>query len=246
MLSVQSQRDADLFLTNRQSLQHCTHDHDAEVPAPRSRAAARPDPRRRQRRCSPSAATTRSRSRTSQACGRCRRAGWCTTTSAAAPRSYIALLQRVGALREERPAAARGAQRARAGGGLRLTLAGLDRGEPHDLSRRRSRPVRTSPTPRCGAWSPASCAERSRWLAAFHADIAPQDSTRLRYALECWTGLNRAATRRWLRGEADPRGDARAACRRLSSTSCARSARVPMPTELLPSAHLLSACRGRR
>ena len=39
-------------------------------------------------------------------------------------------------------------------------------------------------------------------LATFHADIAPQDSIRLRYALECWTGLNRAATRRWLRGEA--------------------------------------------
>jgi len=38
-------------------------------------------------------------------------------------------------------------------------------------------------------------------LAAFHADIA-QDSPRLRHALECWTGLNRAATRRWLRGEA--------------------------------------------
>src|SRR3954452_2370956 len=38
-------------------------------------------------------------------------------------------------------------------------------------------------------------------LTAFHADIA-QDSPRLRYALECWTGLNRAATRRWLRGEA--------------------------------------------
>jgi AcrR family transcriptional regulator len=38
-------------------------------------------------------------------------------------------------------------------------------------------------------------------LAAFHADIA-EDSPRLRYALECWTALNRAATRRWLRGEA--------------------------------------------
>jgi AcrR family transcriptional regulator len=38
-------------------------------------------------------------------------------------------------------------------------------------------------------------------LAAFHSDIA-QDSARLRYALECWTGLNRAATRHWLRGEA--------------------------------------------
>ena len=38
-------------------------------------------------------------------------------------------------------------------------------------------------------------------VADFHSDIA-QDSPRLRYALECWTGLNRAATRRWLRGEA--------------------------------------------
>jgi len=35
----------------------------------------------------------------------------------------------------------------------------------------------------------------------FHAEIA-QDSPRLRYTVECWTGLNRAATRRWLRGEA--------------------------------------------
>lgn len=38
-------------------------------------------------------------------------------------------------------------------------------------------------------------------LAAYHSDLA-QDSPRLRYALECWTGLNRAATRRWLQGEA--------------------------------------------
>ena len=38
-------------------------------------------------------------------------------------------------------------------------------------------------------------------LTTFHADIA-QDSPRLRHALECWTGLNRAATRRWLHGEA--------------------------------------------
>jgi hypothetical protein len=38
-------------------------------------------------------------------------------------------------------------------------------------------------------------------VAAHHADIA-EDSPRLRYALECWTGLNRAATRRWLQGEA--------------------------------------------
>src|SRR3954451_19211539 len=38
-------------------------------------------------------------------------------------------------------------------------------------------------------------------LTTFHADIA-EDSPRLRYALECWTGLNRAATRRWLDGDA--------------------------------------------
>ena len=37
-------------------------------------------------------------------------------------------------------------------------------------------------------------------VAARHAEIA-EDSPRLRYALECWTGLNRAATRRWLTGE---------------------------------------------
>ena len=38
-------------------------------------------------------------------------------------------------------------------------------------------------------------------VVVFHSDIA-EDSPRLRWALECWTGLNRAATRRWLRGEA--------------------------------------------
>ena len=37
-------------------------------------------------------------------------------------------------------------------------------------------------------------------VAEFHSDIA-DDSPRLRHALVCWTGLNRAATRRWLRGE---------------------------------------------
>ncbi len=38
-------------------------------------------------------------------------------------------------------------------------------------------------------------------LATYHADIA-EDTPRLRHALACWTGLNRAATRRWLEGEA--------------------------------------------
>src|SRR3954463_13384323 len=38
-------------------------------------------------------------------------------------------------------------------------------------------------------------------LAAFHSEIA-EDSPQLRHALECWTGLTRAAPRRWLHGEA--------------------------------------------
>jgi AcrR family transcriptional regulator len=38
-------------------------------------------------------------------------------------------------------------------------------------------------------------------LTTYHADIA-EDSPRLRHALECWAALNRAATRRWLNGEA--------------------------------------------
>jgi AcrR family transcriptional regulator len=38
-------------------------------------------------------------------------------------------------------------------------------------------------------------------LVARHSDMA-EDSPRLRYALECWTALNRSATRRWLQGEA--------------------------------------------
>src|SRR3954447_16465823 len=38
-------------------------------------------------------------------------------------------------------------------------------------------------------------------LAAFHADIA-EPSPRLLHALECWTALNRAATRQWLQGDA--------------------------------------------
>src|SRR4051794_766678 len=39
------------------------------------------------------------------------------------------------------------------------------------------------------------------FVAARHLDMA-EDSPRLRHALECWTGLNRSATRGYLRGEA--------------------------------------------
>ena len=47
-------------------------------------------------------------------------------------------------------------------------------------------------------------------VAARHAEIAA-DSPRLRYALERWTALNRAATRRWLTRRGHPRGDPRVA-----------------------------------
>jgi Bacterial regulatory proteins, tetR family len=65
----------------------------------------------------------------------------------------------------------------------------------------RSPPVRTSQTPTSGKWSPTSYAEPSRGSRSF-TPTSPRTSPRLRHALECWTALNRAATRRWLQGEA--------------------------------------------
>lgn len=113
---------------------------------------------------------------------------------------YIALLQRIGAVREEqlRPPAGRSA-RARVADTVSRWLdwtqenrmvylgtvaPGEDIADP-DV-RRLVGDLRTRAV---------------ALLAGFHADIAAE-SPRLRYALECWTGLNRAATRRWLRGEA--------------------------------------------
>ena len=69
-------------------------------------------------------------------------------------------------------------------------------------------------------------------VTAFHADIA-QDSPRLRYALECWTGLNRAATRRWLRGEATREATHELLAVTLEHvlrTFGSRSGRTPRPT----------------
>ncbi len=113
---------------------------------------------------------------------------------------YLALLERIGAVREERlrPPAGRSAHARVADTVSRwldwteanrtiwlATMApGEDVGDPEvarvvgDLMRR-----------------------AVALVTAFHGDIAA-DSPRLRFALECWTGLNRAATRRWLRGEA--------------------------------------------
>jgi AcrR family transcriptional regulator len=113
---------------------------------------------------------------------------------------YIALLERLGAQREEQipPPTGRSARARLADTVSRwldwtqanrtIWLATLGRGE--DIADPDIRRVVTELVSRAVAL-----------LAAHHADIA-HDSPRLRYALECWTGLNRTATRRWLQGEA--------------------------------------------
>jgi AcrR family transcriptional regulator len=113
---------------------------------------------------------------------------------------YIALLERLGGLREDglRPPMGRSA-RARVadtvsrwldwtGANQTIYLGTLAPGE--DVADPDVRRVNAELVNRAVAL-----------VATFHADIA-EDSPRLRYALVCWTGLNRAATRRWLRGEA--------------------------------------------
>ena len=112
---------------------------------------------------------------------------------------YIGLLERLGAQREERlrPPVGRSAC---ARGRHRVALARLDRGQPHDLARHdRAGEDIADPDVRRVV---ADLVRRAvALLTDLHADIA-EDSPRLRHALECWTELNRAATRRWLRGEA--------------------------------------------
>ena len=122
---------------------------------------------------------------------------------------YIALLERLGARREDelRPPAGRSA-RARVADTVSrwldwteanrtIWLATIAHGE--DIADPDVRQVVADLVRRAVAL-----------LTTFHADIA-QDSPRLRYALECWTGLNRAATRHWLRGRGHPRSHARTA-----------------------------------
>ncbi len=113
---------------------------------------------------------------------------------------YVALLERLGAVREERLAAPVGrSARARVGDTVSrwldwteanrtIWLATIARGE--DVADPDIKAVVADLVHRAVAL-----------LAAHHADIA-EDSPRLRYALECWTALNRAATRRWLHGQA--------------------------------------------
>src|SRR5512133_1091379 len=113
---------------------------------------------------------------------------------------YVALLERLGAQREQqlRPPAGRSA-RARVADTVSrwldwteanrtIWLATIAHGE--DIADPQVRRVVSDLVSRAVAL-----------LTAFHADIA-EDSPRLRYALECWTALNRAATRRWLHREA--------------------------------------------
>ena len=113
---------------------------------------------------------------------------------------YVALLERIGAQREQqlRPPVGRSA-RARVADSVSrwldwteanrtIWLATMAQGE--DIADPEVRRVVSDLVRRAVAL-----------LVTFHADIA-NDSPRLRYALECWTGLNRAATRRWLQGEA--------------------------------------------
>ena len=113
---------------------------------------------------------------------------------------YIALLERIGTMREEQlpPPVGRSARARLADDVSRwldwteanrtIWLATLGRGE--DIADPDIRAVVLDLVRRAVAI-----------VAAHHADIA-NDTPRLRYALECWTGLNRAATRRWLSGEA--------------------------------------------
>jgi AcrR family transcriptional regulator len=113
---------------------------------------------------------------------------------------YIALLERLGAVREEQlpPPVGRSARARLADTVSRwldwteqnrtIWLATIARGE--DIADPDIRQVVAELVRRAVAL-----------LIVHHADIA-DDSPRLRHALECWTALNRAATRRWLSGEA--------------------------------------------
>ena len=113
---------------------------------------------------------------------------------------YIALLERLGAMREEQlpPPVGRSA-RARVADNVSRWLDWTEQNRTIWLATLGA--ARTSPTPTSGPSSLDLVRRAVAILAAHHADIA-ETSPRLRYALECWTGLNRAATRRWLQGEA--------------------------------------------
>jgi AcrR family transcriptional regulator len=113
---------------------------------------------------------------------------------------YIALLERLGAIREQelRPPEGRSA-RARVGDTVSRWLDWTEANRTIYLGT--LAPGEDILDPEVRRVVASLVARAVALLATFHADIA-RDSPRLRYALECWTGLNRTATRRWLRGEA--------------------------------------------
>src|SRR4051794_22801594 len=113
---------------------------------------------------------------------------------------YIGLLERLGALREEqlRPPVGRSA-RARVADSVSRWLDWTEENRTVWLGTIAHGEHIADPDVRRAV---AGLVRRAvALLITYHADIA-RDSPRLRYALECWTGLNRAATRRWLLGEA--------------------------------------------
>ena len=112
---------------------------------------------------------------------------------------YIGLLERIGAQREELPPPAGDSPRARVTNSVSRWLDWTEANRTIWLATMAHGEHIADPEVRRVV---ADLVRRAVGLvAAHHADIA-EDSPRLRYALECWTGLNRAATRRWLDGEA--------------------------------------------
>lgn len=113
---------------------------------------------------------------------------------------YLALLERIGTIREEelRPPVGRSA-RARVADSVSRWLDWTEANRTIYLATMAPGEGVADPDVRREV---ADLVRRAVFLlTVFHSDIA-EDSARLRYALECWTGLNRSATRRWLRGEA--------------------------------------------
>ena len=151
-------RHANSLLTGRQQLLDFRYEH-AEVQPPRSPASGARRSSTLPTRCSPSAPTTMSRSRTSPA-RPVSPAGSSTTTSAVARTSTS------GCSSGSAPSASRNSGRPSVAAPVRAwpiqCRAGLTGPRPTERSGSpRSRPVRTSPTPTSGKWSPTSYAEPS-------------------------------------------------------------------------------------
>jgi AcrR family transcriptional regulator len=148
---------------------------------------------------------------------------------------YLALLERLGALREEqlRPPVGRSA-RARVADSVSRWLDWTEANRTIYLGTIATGEDIVDPDVRRVVAALVSRAVAL--IAARHPDLA-QDSPRLRYALECWTGLNRAATRHWLRGEATREATHEVLATTLEHVlrtfGSPRSGRTPAPTRVL-------------